>query len=626
MSYLQPEQWVPVDVEALETAADSVVRSCENAIVVAGPGAGKTELLAQRASFLLDTQTCREPRRILAISFKRDAASNLKERVVRRCGDKARRFDSFTLDAFAKALVDRFYLALPGNWRPAKDYEVVTKSLTPDEIRVWFKQQAKYLGNDLQGKAVFSDDECKRFFDSICHGHRLPYEFEQATGIEATLGLQWWNESLGDKKTRSSRLTFPMMCRLAAYILTLNPKVTTALRATYSHIFVDEFQDTTSAQYDLISTAFSRSTSLITAVGDSKQRIMTWAGAKKDIFDVYCTEFGARKYWLIRNYRSAPELVAMQHVIAQTIESGDPPPVPMKSNITGVCEVLEFSTPEAEANYLADLISAEILRGKKPRDFCVLVRQQTGKMTGYLASALAARNIQMRDESSLQDLLSEPVVKFVVSLLLLAARDRHPDSWIFLNQEISVLLGIDDADASPLVETTATRMLQHTRQSIGTGRCLAELPRELINILGEGTFRSTYRQYSMGSFLWETIDRLSAELRHASAKWSTAVEVIDSLVGEHVVPAMTIHKCKGLEFHTVIFLGLEDSQWRNFLKEAEEEKRNFFVAFSRAIERTYFTYAHERDGKHGRWPQKRTQIGDLFQVLSNAGVPIRNCG
>ena len=81
-------------VEELESAAWEVVRSQKNRVVIAGPGAGKTELLAQRACYLLQTGIARAPRRILAISFKRDAAKNLKDRVAQRChSEDAARFD-----------------------------------------------------------------------------------------------------------------------------------------------------------------------------------------------------------------------------------------------------------------------------------------------------------------------------------------------------------------------------------------------------------------------------------------------------------------------------------------------------------------------------------------------------
>ncbi|MFP3507682.1 UvrD-helicase domain-containing protein, partial [Burkholderia sp. SIMBA_062] len=88
-----------------------------------GAGTGKTEFLAQKASYLLQTGICAAPKRILAISFKRDAAKKLADRVVKRCTpDRARRFDSYTFDAFAKSLVDRFRAAIPAQCRPPADY------------------------------------------------------------------------------------------------------------------------------------------------------------------------------------------------------------------------------------------------------------------------------------------------------------------------------------------------------------------------------------------------------------------------------------------------------------------------------------------------------------------------
>ena len=81
---VRPDDWKPVGVDALEANALKVVRSADNRSVIAGPGAGKTELLAQRAAYLLQTGTAPAPRRILAISFKRDAATNLAARVRQR--------------------------------------------------------------------------------------------------------------------------------------------------------------------------------------------------------------------------------------------------------------------------------------------------------------------------------------------------------------------------------------------------------------------------------------------------------------------------------------------------------------------------------------------------------------
>src|SRR5437899_1854011 len=118
--------WVPIGVDELEKGADEAVRNIANVLVVAGPGAGKTELLAQRACYLLQTGLCASPRRILAISFKRDAARNLRERVSRRCGATlANQFDSYTFDSFCKSLVDRFLMAVPEPFRPHLEYQIL---------------------------------------------------------------------------------------------------------------------------------------------------------------------------------------------------------------------------------------------------------------------------------------------------------------------------------------------------------------------------------------------------------------------------------------------------------------------------------------------------------------------
>src|SRR6266850_1534519 len=123
---IEPSKWVPEGIRSLELAAGRAVKSLTNTIVVAGPGAGKTELLAQRACYLLKTGLCPYPRRILAISFKRDAAKNLRDRVKLRCGeDLGRRFDSLTFDAFSKGLLDRFRHALPVIYRPTENYELL---------------------------------------------------------------------------------------------------------------------------------------------------------------------------------------------------------------------------------------------------------------------------------------------------------------------------------------------------------------------------------------------------------------------------------------------------------------------------------------------------------------------
>ncbi|MBS1170732.1 MAG: UvrD/REP helicase [Burkholderiaceae bacterium] len=303
MPLISKENWLPVGVDDLEEQAHRVVRSTENKLVIAGPGAGKTELLAQRANFLLATGECSNPRRILAISFKRDAAKNLSERVRARSGEYSHRFDSMTLDSFAKQLVDRFYPALPPEWRPKSNYLVRTASIPEQEARTWFDRAIVPMGHVKPNMAGLSRTKIAQSLDKVMHGAALPYD-AATSDVHRAWGQQWWREQLALPPLVPS-LTFPMLNRLAAYLLRSNPKITAVLRATYSQVFLDEFQDTTASQWDLITAAFGGSSCVLTAVGDGKQRIMVWAGADPNVFDKFNTIFSAESVSLTRNL-SAP--------------------------------------------------------------------------------------------------------------------------------------------------------------------------------------------------------------------------------------------------------------------------------------------------------------------------------
>jgi len=616
MTLIKPESWTPVGVDSLETTAEEIVRSDENSLVVAGPGSGKTELLAQRANYLLETGICAAPRRILAISFKRDAAANLGDRVAKRSPERAQRFESYTVDSFAKRLLDRFCPALPVDWRPKVGCEVMLKPPRTDEIREWIVS----CGFEKRKVYGLAEQKIREVFEELSSGFPLPYSDAATPETYRKLGLQWWREQL-DRPAAEPTLTFPMINRLAAFLLRTNPKVLRALQATYGFVFLDEFQDTTSAQYDLIRSAFMGSEAVLTAVGDSKQRIMLWAGAMVDVFDVYEREFAAKRYPpLVSNYRSAPELVAIQHLIAQSVESGSPI-TESKRETTGSCEIWEFSNAEEEAAILADVIYKGIVdERKKHRDFCILVRQRTALMIEPLKIALATRGIKLRDESELQDLLVEPVVQFMLSVLRLATRQRDPEAWENLTHEIALLLGLNQEEDNFAIEAEARRLLDHSRAEISAGHTIDLLPAQLIAMVGEERFRATYVQYKNGAYLTEMVGKLATTLRESVAVTAGAAEAVHDLIGLDVVPAMTIHKSKGLEFETVIFVDLEDSQWWSFSKQADEEKRGFFVAFSRAISRVIFTYCDVRGTGDGSRRQDKTQIGDLYKILLDAGV------
>jgi len=98
---------------------------------------------------------------------------------------------------------------------------------------------------------------------------------------------------------------------------------------------LDEFQDCRNQQYELIQLLFSSQDVLLTAMGDTKQRIMGWAGALEGIFEVYATEFDAQRLNLYQNFRSKPRLRRMQNRMIRLMEPSAALP---DEELEGECE------------------------------------------------------------------------------------------------------------------------------------------------------------------------------------------------------------------------------------------------------------------------------------------------
>lgn len=621
---IRQELWQPLGVKSLEPNALHAVRDETNGLVVAGPGAGKTELLAQRACYLLQTGTCRAPRQILAISFKTDAAANLKARVHLRCGEElSKRFHSLTFDAFAKSLLDRFGRALPEEYRPAPDYA----------INFDIQKRTRELLDDLVGstyglsRAEVSGIGAERFYKREFLGRALPIPTAEPVSVEHRAASALWQHLLKGGKT--SQLNFHMIGRLAELLARLNPLILKALRQTYSHVFLDEFQDTTRIQYALTRALFWNSSAVVTAVGDSKQRIMGWAGAVDKIFEAYSGDFHAARRDLVMNFRSAPRLVRIQETLIAAIEPGTAAPEPADDGADGdgECRVLLYPDHEREATHLAEQM-VEWVFGERisPREICVLTRNKPANYTDALIRECAKRGVKARVETDLQDLLAEPLTLIALDALRLAVLGKDRDAWSRLVTLLRDLLGLDEAD--PRVRRLE-RDLSAKCSDIGGKlaatdldiNALAKLIAGFFDFIGYDAFRRMFPQYLQGTYVRDLFRDFVKHLWkcfQATGDWGQALA---ELGGEDAIPIITIHKSKGLEYHTVVFMGLEDSAMWNFAKESDEEKRNFFVAFSRAKKRVLFTFSNKRaKGGGSSVSQSRKAIGVLYELLEAAGV------
>jgi DNA helicase-2/ATP-dependent DNA helicase PcrA len=610
------DDWRPRDIACLEPAAESAIRSGASALVIAGPGAGKTELLAQKACFLLETGRCAGHKRILAISFKRDAAKNLLERVALRAGRKlASRFDSWTFDAFAKGIVDQFRGTLPPSVRPSADYEVLTKPLETKELEELLLQVTPN-GNDLRAFAERS------FIDKD-----VPYAplFDEPQSLRSFAARRVW-EALA-VNGHPNRLTFRMLTRLATEIIRRSDVARRALLSSYSHVFIDEFQDTTDLQYSLTKALFQNTTAVVTAVGDPRQRIMGWAHALQAVFESFEKDFAASRYQLVNNHRASAAIkpvvlyVSDNLATAASVERTGSNTTAEQEPSTG-CSIHLFADDKSEAAWVANEIEALCSKGTAPRDVAILARQKVTEFSPVLIAALATRGITARLEDIHQDLLAEPVVQVALATINALGAPQPRSQWGDLRQKLGESCGLSHSDQREWVRLDR-RLSACRAEFVEANATVPTDPQTTKSILKkfvepwlEPVIRS-HGRYRQGTFYETLLDGLSALLSDPQTPraWDMAVT---ALLGVDTVPILTVHKSKGLEYDAVFFVGLEDSAFWSFKNNALEEANTLFVGLSRARNRIAFTFAQRRD--RARYPQQSiSDIMPLVQLVTNAG-------
>jgi len=541
------DMWQPADGLTLEPNALRVAQEQERCLALtAGPGAGKTEMLAQRADFLLRTGTCRYPKRILAISFKVDASKNLKERVQRRCGTYlASRFDSYTFHAFAKRIIDRFRILLTGG-------------------------------------------------DALDAGYKI-----------------------GDKKVTRKQIEFSDLVPLAIQILEASPIAKNAIRQTYSDVFLDEFQDCTDKQYELIKIAFQGTAIRLTAVGDTKQKIMGWAGALDGIFEKFAADFTAVPLNLYRNFRSKPRLLRMQNEIIRVL---DPASVMSDEQLVGdEGEVFawRFEDSRKESDYLADLISGWIRTEQlAPAEIAVLVSKQLDLYADHLMAALEAQGIPFRNEQQLQDITVEPVARLIVDYLSCLYGQREPKAWIRLMNQ---LVPFADEETQSTARKDIDRLVKQQRNEAAIADLISDpfsgwwdFVRAFLNQIGIESLVALSPDY-------ESYDRLQGVVQDTKTRIEEMLKLETYLPkalvrfsDDQAVRIMTIHKSKGLEFDSVIIMAVENEI---FFGDRDENRCAYFVGVSRAKRRLVLTHADHRDRPVGyakRWDVRRSAHAEYF--------------
>ncbi|OFI39436.1 hypothetical protein BIU82_13980 [Arthrobacter sp. SW1] len=619
-------QWKPTGVEDLEPAAWAALRHDGCTAVTAGPGAGKTEFLAQRAAYLLQTETCPNPRRILAISFKRDSAANLARRVASRVPEHADRFVSMTFDAFAKGLFDRFAALLPTPWLVSpRTYDI--RFWTSREVQVFLDDCLADAPDDLR-REISGLDPWK-FLAEVVGTYSLPADpgTPPVTAAEYA-AWTWWRARYLD--TQSPAVDFVMINRLAELTVRNSPALQRAIRATYPFVFIDEFQDTTGAQLSFLKALFCCPGVTVTAVGDRKQRIMGFAGAVEEAMQRYETDFQAKKFSLLWNFRSSSALVSAQRTIASSLDPNAEPVTSMAKVEEGhdPIEIWTFNDEKHQSEHIAAWIAQDIrASGRTAEDFVLVARQKVGELEPALIAEFSKHEITLRNDDTqyggmrLQDLLKHDLTHFLLGVLRLSIQNAGlVAEWTETLALLRRLIGNDQDErsartASDHLGQFTSAFAQWIRNTPMTSANASDLVRRMTAIVGETSLSRFVRGMHSGDEVQLFLEAFTKRLEFAIDNAPDWDDLVGAFRSDDAVSLMTIHRSKGLEYHTVFVLGLDDEQWWSIARNKEEALATFFVGFSRAGHRLVFT-SFERS-------QKR-KVQELYGYLTQGGAKVTN--
>jgi DNA helicase-2/ATP-dependent DNA helicase PcrA len=357
-------------------------------LIVAGAGTGKTRVIIERVGHLLRTVRGLKPEQILALTFANEAAEEMRQRAAERFGAKARRCRFSTFHAFCYTLLSR---------------QRRSRALDKTDEWIFLRRHLAELDLDYYFKAA----EPGRFladlvdFCSRCHDNLVsPADYTnhvQRCAAECSAAVQRGETPpLGDDEmgrmqevarvfTTLERLhgeqglvSFGAMISQAVRLLDASPELLAELQQQYRYILVDEFQDTNTAQFELLVrlAAVHRN---VTVVGDDDQAIYRFRGASFASFEQFARRYPDHKRIVLeRNYRSTQNIlsVAAAAVSRNALNRYLPDKKLVTSKSGPGVEAWEFADEPAQAEHAAAEIARTIKEGRARTysEFAVLYR------------------------------------------------------------------------------------------------------------------------------------------------------------------------------------------------------------------------------------------------------------
>lgn len=284
-----------------------------------------------------------------------------------------------------------------------------------------------------------------------------------------------------------------------------------------------------------------------------------------------------------------------------------------------------FETRKDEGSYIAEYIQQALAENPElaPEDFVILARLRVNDVEARLENHFQKRGLKLRNEArgfdgiAIQDLAKEPIFHFLISVLKMTTDMREDNPFQRCRDIIANTQGLDIsterglAEALSVVQTLVANAEESiTTQPNGTkGETISAL---LLPQERKTQFSRAYNEYRNPQYVEAVISAFNQFFNMCSKDESSWKNCIESLEGKGVVKLMTIHKCKGLEYHTVFLTEFnDDAFWGN-----DDDVNVFFVALSRARESIKFSFTKDSRGS--------SNIKHLVRELRTAGVTFQN--
>ena len=592
-------------------------------LVLAGPGSGKTRVIAHRIAYLLNDLSV-PPGNILAVTFTNKASAEMKKRAGELAGERTSGIWIGTFHSVCLRILKTEADSLEGYTR---DFVVYDQNDQLGLIKSCMKEldygESLFLPKRVLSEFDGVENRADVFFQDDFYGRKMRelYDFYK------------------NELVKRNAMTFNDLLLLANRLLSENEEVRSRYQGRFSHVLVDEYQDTNVVQYRFVKTLSQRHLNLF-VVGDDSQSIYGWRGADINNILNFEKDFpGAGVVKLERNYRSTSTILGIANSVIEK-NLGRKEKNLWTENPAGERAVVFRAGDGAdEAQFVAERISLLVESG----DFTlgdVAVFYRANFQSRLVEEGLTAGRIPYRIVSGV-GFYQRAEIKDIVAYLRLIQNPRDNVSFErIVNVPPRKIGGVTLRKLREVSEAGGFALLDaieySQEENLLSGRALLALSRflDIIKELSSAAqdqpvatvIKALLECTGYLDYLGEDHQRVEnvKELLNAAEVFGemTLSDFLDLVLlatdedradsGEEEVSLMTIHAAKGLEFPVVFVVGVNEDLLPHYrsastLEGLEEERRLFYVAVTRARHLLYLSYASQKAAS-GRMHSARRSV------------------